>query len=187
MQKKVENSVEFGGVTNEAVTRATNKGWDAWITILEGAGAAKMLHRDIARYLYNNHLKNAWWCQMIAEGYEQSKKQSKKTKIEDVFQVTISKTLPVSFTKLHAAFSDSKIRKLWLNEKKIIVTKSSQSNSIRMRWANDDSRINVEFTKKAKDKSLLTLTHSKLETKKQEDERKKYWKEKLTALEAAIS
>jgi len=185
MRNKNETSTELGGVTNDALLRATNKGWEDWIALLDKAGGKTMLHKDISRYLYVNHLKNAWWCQMITVGYEQAKGLDKSETPEGL-QVSVSKILPVSLTKLHEAFSETNTRRQWLDEKKLIITKSSQNKSIRMRWSDDDSRVTAEFIKKGDDKTQVNIVHSKLETKKQADTRKKYWKEKISKLESIL-
>src|SRR5215469_1117257 len=59
--------------SDEAVKAKTGKVWAEWFKILDKAGAKKMPHKEIALYLYEKQKLPAWWCQMVAVGYEQER------------------------------------------------------------------------------------------------------------------
>lgn len=72
-------------ISNEAVLKATGKNWQQWFAILDKAGAKKLKHIDIARFLQANYLgknnKNVnvvtsggWWSQMVTVEYERARK-----------------------------------------------------------------------------------------------------------------
>jgi len=41
-------NLRLAGVGSEAVERATGKGWDEWLRVLDRAGAKTMTHKEIA-------------------------------------------------------------------------------------------------------------------------------------------
>ena len=70
-------STEFqflGGVSSEAVVKATGKSWAEWLQILDRAEAREMNHRQIVALLgEESRLSSGWWQQTIAVGYEQAR------------------------------------------------------------------------------------------------------------------
>jgi hypothetical protein len=60
-------------MSDESVTEATGKDWKAWFAVLDKAGAKKMEHRDISKYLHEKCKVGPWWCQMIAVAYERER------------------------------------------------------------------------------------------------------------------
>ena len=67
-------STEFqflGGVSGQAVFRATGKPWEEWLEVLDRAEAREMDHRQIVALLAEDPgLSSGWWQQTIAVGYE---------------------------------------------------------------------------------------------------------------------
>lgn len=64
----------FNGMSNEAVTRATGRNWDAWLRFLDDLGAQESDHKEIVALLAGpGGLDNGWWQQSVAIGYEQAR------------------------------------------------------------------------------------------------------------------
>lgn len=42
---------KINNISSQALKKATGKGWDEWIRLLDKEGAAKMTHKEIARFI----------------------------------------------------------------------------------------------------------------------------------------
>ena len=107
-----------GGVSSEAVTRATGRNWNEWIEFLDGLGAFEMTHKEIVALLSGpGGLDNGWWQQSVAVGYEQAKgmRVVGQTSGAD-FQIGVQKTLPVPPDAAWKLLCESPGRDAWLGE-----------------------------------------------------------------------
>lgn len=111
-------------ISSEAVEKATGKGWDEWVEIIDKAGGAKMTHKDIAKmidekgWLANRSLKSAgWWCQMITVGYEYAKNRRAVGETQEQgFEIGVQKMIYVPIDTLWNFIVSSKGIKLWLGD-----------------------------------------------------------------------
>ena len=56
-----------GGISDEAVKKATGCDWKSWIWHLDKAGCAEMEHKEIAGLVYKRWPKiGGWWSQMVS-------------------------------------------------------------------------------------------------------------------------
>ena len=63
----------LNGMSDEAVTRATGRDWNAWLRFLDDLGAQELDHKGIVALIAGpGGLANGWWQQSIAIGYEQA-------------------------------------------------------------------------------------------------------------------
>lgn len=171
------------GISDATILQATGKRWDEWYAILDTIHAKKMTHTEIARYLYIHHLENnGWWCQMIANRYEQIKGKKKKRQNPEGFLVSVSKTVGFPVTDIYEAWADESVRNKWLREKGIEITAITPNTSVRMVWKDSKTRVSVNFYEKGLKKSQVAIEHSKLINESSADEKKKYWKMKLEKL-----
>lgn len=97
----------MAGISDEAVKKATGKTRAQWFAILDKAGAKKMPHREIVRFLYDKHLgkrkgdigvtsPTGWWSQMVTVEYERARGLRSVNQNADGFLVGVHKTLPMS-------------------------------------------------------------------------------------------
>lgn len=49
------------------------KKWNQWFAILDKAGAKKMTHQEIVKFLNSQHDVGPWWQQMVTVTYEQAR------------------------------------------------------------------------------------------------------------------
>jgi uncharacterized protein YndB with AHSA1/START domain len=61
---------QAGRVSDQAVRRATGRGWDDWLAVLDAAGAAPWGHPRLVAHL-EREVASGWWRQAIAVRYEQ--------------------------------------------------------------------------------------------------------------------
>lgn len=92
------NEQRYGGLSGEAVARATGRDWDAWLELLDGLGAQEMDHKEIVALIAGpGALSSGWWQQMVAVGYEQARglRVVGQTSAGG-FQIGVQMTVPVS-------------------------------------------------------------------------------------------
>lgn len=171
-------------VSDEAVTAATGKAWDAWFAELDAAGAINMSHKEIVAYLSAHHDISGWWQQSIAVAYEKARGLREKHQKADGFSVSASKTVAVPVDELYRAWEDGAQRARWLGES-FSVRRATPSKSMRITW-NDNTNLDVHFYAKGEQKSQVTLEHSKLPDRESAERQKAFWREALSRLKSAL-
>ena len=105
-----------GGMSGEAVAKATGRDWDAWLHFLDGLGAQEKDHKAIVALLAGpGEVSNGWWQQMVAVGYEQARglRVVGQTS-EGGFQIGVQRTLPVSADIAWRLLTEGPGRAVWL-------------------------------------------------------------------------
>jgi len=98
-------------VSDDSLHNATGKSTTEWFAILDAWGAVERSHRDIARYLQDEHEVSGWWAQTITVSYERARKGRAKYQRDDgTFAVNASKTVDVPVTVLFDAVVDPAAR-----------------------------------------------------------------------------
>ncbi len=180
----------YGGISSEAVKEATGKTWKEWLSVLDLIDASKMKHKDIAAWIFNKRLANGWWSQMVTVGYEQARGMREKHQVTSgagkrSYGVNVTVTVNAPIKQLYKAVTDLTLRKKWLREN-IEVSSTTKEKYLRGIWADGKTKIAIGFYFKGKDKSQIAVEHSKLESMKQVDEKKIFWKERLGKLKASL-
>jgi hypothetical protein len=84
------------GMSDDALEKATGRPWGGWFELLDEAGATGWKHPAIAAWLHDEHGVPAWWCQMVAVGFEQARGMRQPGQRADgTFDVSASKSLPL--------------------------------------------------------------------------------------------
>jgi hypothetical protein len=173
------------GASDEAVRKATGKGWDQWCKVLDAAGAATSSHKDIAIKVHDLGAGD-WWSQMVAVGYE--KLRGVRVVGQDCdgnWRTSGSKTFEVPVATLFKAFADPRTRARWLGEK-IVVRKMTAPKSLRITWSDGKTDLDVNLVAKGPGRSLAAVEHRKLSGAADVAAKKAYWAEKLGRLKALI-
>ena len=127
-----------------------------------------------------------WWAQMVTVAYERIRGlREKGQRRGGNFDVNKSKTIPVPIAKLYDAFGARK-RKRWLGDHPWDVSTSTREKSIRAKWA-DGTRVDVYFWERGEEKAQVQLQHRGLPTKKEADEVRAFWTEKLGELHGVLT
>jgi uncharacterized protein YndB with AHSA1/START domain len=179
-------SEKIAGVGNAAVRLRTGKSWEEWFEILDEAGAKDMKHKDIAAYLRKHHIESAWWSQMVTVGYEQSRGLREKHEKPTGFEVGRSKTVSVPVADLYDAWKDSRIRRKWLGESGLQIRTAAQNKSMRLTWSDGETVVAVYFHDKGREKSQVSVQHTKLKNKTAGEKMKKYWGDALDRLSDSL-
>jgi hypothetical protein len=170
-----------GGISTASVKKATGKTWRDWLVLLDEAGAAKLPHKDIARWLQQNHRMADWWAQMVAVGYEQARGLRAKHEKPDGFEISVAKTIAAPVGRAFAAWREASLREQWLPHTPLTVRKATPHKSIRILWG-DDTLLSVNFWPKGSLKCQVVPQHAKLPSPEAAEKMKTYWAEKLEDL-----
>jgi uncharacterized protein YndB with AHSA1/START domain len=180
-----------GGISSEAVERATGRGWDEWVKVLNKDGAAAMPHKDIAVMVGERYGVGDWWCQMVTVGYEQATGRRAKHQMQNGYRVGGSKTVPVPVATLYRAWSIRAARDRWLPGADLKVRKATANKSMRITW--DAAKVKgatdliVMFYSKGAGKSQVTVEHGKLKSAAAGEKLKRFWSQRLTKLAATLA
>ena len=174
-------------ISDESVIKSTGKSWNEWFSILNKAGAKKMDHKEIAQLIYNEYSISGWWSQMVTVQYEQEIKGRKRHETTSGYQISKSKTLSFSTSKVFSVVQYPALRKSWLKNPDFSITKSTKNKSIRGKWVDGKTNIEFQFYPKDKTKTQLVVQHSKISSLKEAEKLKKYWEKNLNSLENKLS
>lgn len=173
-------------MSDEAVSSKTGKNWKEWFSLLDGAGAKKMNHPEIAQYLHDKHAVPPWWTQMVTVTYEQARGLRDKHQRPDGYSVSVSRTIAMPVAKVFKSVSDEKLRKSWLKEDGLVVRKATANKTMRVTWKDGKSSLEVYFVPKGDEKSQVVVQHSRLADKNTSDGMKVYWSQALDRLRASL-
>jgi hypothetical protein len=81
------------GVSEEAIRKATGRGWDEWLRDLDAWDAAERSHTEIARHVSETYSISGWWAQSVTVGYERARGMRAVHQTSRGFEVSVSKTL----------------------------------------------------------------------------------------------
>ncbi len=149
-------------ISDESVIKSTGKSWNEWFSILNKSGAKKMEHKEIAQMIYDKYNISGWWSQMVTVQYEQEVKGRKKHETTSGYQISKSKTLPYSVSKIFNAVQSPSLRKVWLKNPDFKITTSTKNKSIRGKWIDGKTNIEFQFYPKDKLKTQLVVQHNKI-------------------------
>ena len=169
-------------ISNEAVKKSTGKIWSEWFVLLNKAGAKKMEHKAIVEMLHKKYDLSGWWSQMVTVQYEQEIKGRKKHETTSGYQISKSKTLSFSISKVFSVVQYPALRKSWLKDPDFSITKSTKNKSIRGKWVDGKTNIEFQFYPKDKTKTQLVIQHSKISSLKEAERLKKYWERNFNLL-----
>jgi hypothetical protein len=173
---------------SDAILKAnTGCTWERWVKALDRTEAYTWPHREIAKHVMEKYKIPSWWAQTVTVGYERIKGMRAIGQRRDgSFEASKSKTLAVPLARLYRAFVDTRTRGRWLPGVNLTVRTATREKSMRITWP-DKTSVEVGFMRKAPGKSLVALTHSKLPDHDSITRMKRYWTERLGALEEVLA
>ena len=173
-------------MSDEAVKAKTGKTWQEWFSILNKAGAKKMSHQEIVKLLNSKHNVGPWWCQMVTVTYEQQSGLRDNHQKPDGYQISVSRTLSSPVGRLYKAFATDTQREDWLGENGLHIRKATANKSMRVRWKDGKTSLEINFYPKSADKSQVVVQHSKLPSAAAAARMKTYWSRALDRLRPVV-
>ena len=171
-------------VSDEAVRRATNRGWDEWFAILDAAGAVEWDHRQIARYINSAHGVPGWWAQNVTVGYERARGKRAAHERPSGFSLSVTRTVNVPVERLFEAFAEETERAAWLDHE-MRVRRATAPRNIRFDWG-DGSRVVAGFMAKGDVKAQIALEHAPLADGAAVEELRVWWRSRLDGLKRRL-
>lgn len=172
---------------DEAVVSATGRPMAEWFELLDEWGATNQKHREIARWLADEHGVDGWWAQSVTVSYEQERgMRAPGQRADGFFAVSASKTVAVGVDELYEAFADEEIRGRWLGDHEMTAGKVRPGTSITAGWEDRATRLTIAFVSKGEAKSQVALEHGRIRTAAEADELKTFWREKLLGLKKVL-
>lgn len=169
-----------------AITKATAKDWESWISILTAAHADELAHRQIAQLALSqmpDELTNPeWWAQSVAVAYEQHIGRRIPGQAQDgSFQGAISTTLTTDLDGALQRFQQA-IADLAVFNSQQLTAQPAVSASQRWRYwkagFSDGTKTQVDIGLKG-DKVTLALNITKAKTPSEVSEWKSFWRQIL--------
>ena len=181
---RLASAVELA--SNDRLTEVTGRGWDAWLSLLDGWNARDRTHRERVDYLLHEQRVPAWYAQALATGYERARGIRLKHQQATGFTIYASKTVGVPVAILFEAFIDERIRERWLPNGSMSARSSTPNKIARFDWEGGPSRVSVTFEAKGPSKSTAYVGHERLPDADEADAAKVSWKERLGVLKTIL-
>jgi pimeloyl-ACP methyl ester carboxylesterase len=169
-------------MSDDAIRRRTERGWEQWFDLLDAAGAIEWPHREIARWLRDEQAIAGWDAQSVAVSYERARGLRAVGERPRGFSVTAQKTVAAPVEELFDAFVDESRRALWLPDGELRERTATRPRSARFDWAGGETRVIVGFEAKGAAKSTVALEHERLPNGEQADRMKTFWRTQLATL-----
>lgn len=173
-------------MSDEVVQTRTGKTWKQWLAVLDKAGAKKMNHQEIVRYLKSEHAVGPWWQQMVTVTYEQQRGLREKHERASGYEISVSRTLDVGVSTVYKAFANERLRKAWLGQDGLVVRKATTNKSMRVTWKDGETSLEIYFLPKRADKSQVVVQHSKLPNSSAASKMKAFWGKTLDRLKQKL-
>lgn len=186
--------------SDTAVKKATGKNWSEWFTLLDQAGAKKMIHKDIARMLWDKkYIKSGWWCQAVTVEYEKARGLRTLGQTRDAgYEIGVQKTLPLSVKQAWDLLMSPKVLPVWLGVTKLDLQKGAlyrakdgTTGEIRSLTPGKHIRLTVQLKGKKGHSTLqiymlpagkntsVRFHEERLESEKDRETRKAHWQKVL--------
>lgn len=184
-----------GGVSDAAVTKATGKSWDHWLSVLDAFDVKKNGHRAASKHLHQKHGVSEWWSQMVTVGYEQKRGLRELRQKADGYSASASRTIVAPIAAVLDAFEDKGLASRWLPKGVIAhkVTRPPMKNgrptkagSARMTWTDGSKTLSAwvsdKGAKSGPAKTAVQVQHDKLPDARTCDRMRAMWAERMDAL-----
>lgn len=173
-------------VSDDVIRRRTGRGWEAWLDLLDAAGAVDRRHGDVVRWLMEEHGADGWSAQSITVSYERARGLRAAGERSNGFAVTATKTVAVGVERLYDAFTDASLRERWLPDGELRERTATRPRSARYDWGDGTTRVAVSFEAKGDVKSTLALEHERIPDAGEAERLKAFWRARVAALKAEL-
>ena len=173
-------------MSDEVIRRRTGRGWEQWFDILDEWGATERPHKEIARWLVDEHGVDGWGAQSVTVSYERARGMRAVGERANGFSITASKTVAVPVERLYDAFVDETLRAALAARRRAEERTATKPRSARFDWGDGATRVIVGFEAKGESKSLAALEHERLPDGEEAERMKAFWRERVAALKEVL-
>ncbi len=172
-----------------AIEKETGISWSDWSAHLDGVGGADLTHKQIAmraeEHMPASVNNAAWWAQAVAVAYTQYLGRRVPGQRQDgSFYVTVPRTLEGNLNQVFAKWLNHVEDRDSFGGSTLSGETTTRATNQWRRWRarlEDGSRIEIEVGLRS-GKTVLAVTHSKLHSSHEVEERRAWWKEFLAQL-----
>ncbi len=173
--------------SEEAVLKATGRGWQEWFGLLDEQDATSKSHPEIVRWLGAEHDVPGWWCQAITVSFERARGlRALGQRSDGGWSATASKTVAVPVDRLFDAFEDEALRERWLPGAEMRRRSATRPRSARYDWEDGSTRLVAGFADMGQAKSQVGIEHERLPGAETAEEMKAWWRERLVVLKEVL-
>jgi hypothetical protein len=177
----------IAGRSDAILKQRTGCTWERWVKALDRVKVYTWPHREIAKYVQDRYKTDGWWAQTVTVGYERIKGlRAVGQRRDGSYEASKSKTFAIPLERLYRAFSDKRIRDRWLPGVDLKVRTATRGKSMRITWP-DQTLLVVGFLRTGTGKSQVAVQHGKLPDSDSAARMKRYWTERLSALEDILA
>lgn len=171
------------------IEEATHRTWEEWVKFLDTCGASELDHTHIAE-LAHGELEGiiesaGWWSQSVAVAYEQHiGRRAPGQKNDGSYEVTVTKIVPGTRQDVFALWTEAYGDVTDFAGKPIGNARTS-STPVRLYYrANfeDGSRLAIAVEQKTPEKAMISITHTKIGSRKKKDSWQRFWRETIDKL-----
>jgi len=194
-------------ISDEAVETRTGKSWAQWFRILDRWGALKKGHKATAVWLHEKHELSTWWAQTVTVRHERERGLREKYERPKGFEISVTRRVTAPATRAFDALSRPGDLSKWFTRgaRANLEVGGSYSNRdgdrgrflaivrpkrLRMSWENELHAPGsvVEFTIAALTggKVQVSVTHSRLASRKDAETMKEAWAWALDSLRSYL-
>lgn len=174
-------------VSDAVIRRRTGHGWEHWFGVLDAWDAVDKPHGENARRLRETHDLDGWSAQAVTVSYERARGLRAVGEGPGGFTAGASKTVAVPVERLHAAFVNESVRRLWLPEATLRLRTATAPKSARFDWGDGETRVNAGFVAKGDAKSTVGLIHERLGDADEAQRMKAFWRERLATMREVLA
>lgn len=183
-----------GGISTDAVQKATGFGWDHWLSVLDAFDVKACGHKAAAEFLSREHKLGDWWAQMIVVGYEQAQGLRQKHQKSDGFSVSVTRTFEAAGMRVFEAWSDKLMRSRWLTGAWLTIRRAVAPKSLRITWnageglpaAPKATGVEVNIDAKGDGRCQVSVQHNKLPTAGDVERLRAFWARSLDMLRVLL-
>lgn len=168
-------------VSDERVTAATGRSWEAWVDLIEAWPGHGDGHTAIAAYLVEVTGVDGWWAQTVTVGYERIVGLRLPHQLADgTFTANTTRTIDVDVTELREMLLDDETRRDLFSGLDTELRSKPTSKSLRIRIGPGVALFSMD--QKPHARATVTVSHTRLTTADDVDRWKFYWSEWLEAI-----
>lgn len=197
---------KIGRVTSASVLKSTGKEWDAWVKILNLAGARHWTHGETAAFLAQKYKLSLWWQQGVAHGYQLAiGNRMEGRDLKGNYSTAASRTLKIDQKALWKFVTSKAGGAMWLKPLSPVafikggafetedgffgeIRTLKSPERLRLSWHHDEEEkatvLQVNMIDRPNKKSVLVIQHTELKDKRLRDEMCERWKKALAEISA---
>ena len=168
-------------LSDDAITEATGRGWDAWVELIEAGPVAEQGHTAVAAWLQAEHGVEGWWAQAVTVGWERITGRRLPHQMADgTFTANKSRTLDIGADQLRGLLLDPDGRDALFPAHDAELRSRPDANALRLGLGQGVAVIAVD--PRDDGRTTVSVSHEKLPIADDVELWKDFWDDWLSAL-----